>query len=412
MTEGGEPAARQARAPLRQRSRRRWAIVGGVAAGWVVLEVMTGSAVSATVALVVLAGLGVAGLSGLRALGITGDHPWLQRMASRPWRDGQDVLRLAMRHLPDVFVVTPSGSLLAPDVVEVQLNPADLASLCERMELGVISSSLTEVYEERVAEYQARQARPGRTQVYVTASGSVPPGRYRLRQGDPVRAGTRPDLIDVQSSHPEFAYAAPQHAYAGPVSPVWQDPGPGPTVAAGLTTIMAASVAPVPLLRLVTGSSVAETRTSGARAGRGPVELILPDVPTVSREHARLTFSDGQWWISNQGRNGLVLNGSPVTGEQPVGDGDSIRWGTNPDAPLSRVEIGSSPGALGRGRQPQRVPLPNATLPETRKCENCHPRSVRRDRPRVRASRPARAAAGAGRGQQPRRVLAQRDYWV
>jgi len=336
MTGGGEPAGRQARAPLRQRSRRRWAVAGGIVAGWVALVVMTGSAVSATVALVVLAGLGVAGLSGLRALGVTRDHPWMQRIASRPWRDGQDVLKVAMRHLPEVFVVTPSGTLLAPDVVELQLNPDDLAFLCERMDLGVISSSLTEVYEEQVAGYRARLARPGQAQVYVIASGSVPPGRYRLRQGDPVRAGTRPDLIDAHSA-PEFAYAAPQHAYAGPVSHVWQDPGP--TVAAGLTTIMAASLPPVPTLRLVTGSSVAETRTSGARAGRGPVELILPDVPTVSREHARFTFSDGRWWISNQGRNGLVLNGAPVTGEQPLSDGDAIRWGSNPDAPLSRVEI-------------------------------------------------------------------------
>jgi hypothetical protein len=177
--------------------------------------------------------------------------------------------------------------------------------------------------------------------VYVTASGSVPPGRYRLRQGDPVRASTRPDLAEAHPAR-EFAYAAPEHAYAehayaGPISPVWQDPGP--TVAAGLTTIMAASLPPVPALRLVTGSSVAETRMSGARAGRGPVELILPDVPTVSREHARFTFSDGRWRISNQGRNGLLLNGTPVAGEQPLSDGDSIRWGTNPDAPLSRVEI-------------------------------------------------------------------------
>ena len=350
MTGGGEPASRKARAPLRQRSRRRWAIAAGVAVGWVVLEIMTGSVVAATVVLVVMAGLGVAGLSGLRALGITSDHPWMQRIASRPWRDGEDVLRVAMRHLPDVFVVTPSGSLLAPVVVELQLNPSDLAALCERMELDVISSSLTEVYEDQVAGYRARLARPGQVQVYVTADGSVPPGRYRLRQGDPVRAGTRPDLLER-----EFAYAAPQHAYAGPVSPVWQDPGPGPslgpgpgpssgpgsgpTVAAGLTTIMAASLPAVPALRLVTGSSVAETRTSGARAGRGPVELILPDVPTVSREHARFTFSDGRWRISNQGRNGLILNGTAVTGEQPLSDGDSIRWGTNPDAPLSRVEI-------------------------------------------------------------------------
>jgi hypothetical protein len=314
---------------------------------------MTGSAVSATLVLVAIAALGGAGLAGLRALGITKDHPYIQRIASRPWRDGQDVLRIAMRHLPDVFVITPSGSLLAPGVVELQLNPADLDSLRERMELGVISSSLTEVYEEQVAAYQARQAAPGRAQVYVIASDSVPPGRYRLRQGDPLRAGTRPDLLDVPFAHaaPELAHAArepahagPRRAYAGPVSHVWHDPGPtvaagGTAAAGGGTTVMERSVPSVPALRLVTGSSVAETRVSGARAGRGPVELMLPDVPTVSREHARFTFLDGRWWITNQGRNGLTLNGAQVTGKQAVSDGDAIRWGSNPDAPLSRVEI-------------------------------------------------------------------------
>ena len=40
-----------------------------------------------------------------------------------------------------------------------------------------------------------------------------------------------------------------------------------------------------------------------------------------------------------QGRNGLTLNGAKVAGEQPLSGGDTIRWGTNPDAPLSRVEI-------------------------------------------------------------------------
>ena len=349
MTGGEEAAPRRGRAPLPRRSRRRWAVAGGVAAGWLVLEVMTGSAVSATLVLVAVAALGGASLAGLRALGITRDHPWLQRMASRPWRDGQDVLRIAMRHLPDVFVVTPSGSLLAPAVVELQLNPADLDSLAERMELGVISSSLTEVYEEQVAAYHARPAAPGRAQVYVVASDSVPPGRYRLRQGDPVRAGTRPDRLDVPYAHaaPGLAQAGQRRPYAGPVSPVWQDPGPrdagpqdaGRTVAAGMTTVLEQSLPAVPALRLVTGSSVTETRTSGARAGRGPVELMLPDVPTVSREHARFTFADGRWWITNQGRNGLTLNGAKVTGKQPVSDGDTIRWGNNPDAPLSRVEI-------------------------------------------------------------------------
>src|SRR2546429_5598866 len=201
MTGGEEAAPRRGRAPLRQRSRRRWAIAGGVAAGWLVLEVMTGSAISATLVLVAIAGLAGASLARLRALGITRDHPWIQRMASRPWRDGQDVLRIAMRHLPDVFVVTPSGSLLAPAVVELQLNPADLDALAERMELGVISSSLTEVYEEQVTAYHARPAAPGRAQVYVTASGSVPPGPYRLRQADPLRAGPPPDLAGRSHAH-------------------------------------------------------------------------------------------------------------------------------------------------------------------------------------------------------------------
>jgi hypothetical protein len=342
MTEGREAARRQARAPLRQRSRRRWAVAGGVAACWVVLEVVTGSAVSATVVLVTIAGLGAAGLGGLRALGITRNHPWIRQLASRPWRDGQDVLKVAMRHLSDVFVVTPSGSLLAPNVVELQLNPDDFVSLCERMEPGVISAGVTEVYEEQVAVHGARFAGPGRADVRVIAAGSVPPGRYRLLQGDPVSVDSQPDMPYAWYGDmaPEFEHAAPQHAYAGPGSRAWPEPDSGLTVAGSMATIMERSLDSVPVLRLVTGSSVAETTTSGARAGRGPVELVLPNVPTVSREHARFTFSDGRWRITNQGRNGLTLNGAPVASEQPLNDGDTIRWGTRPDALVSRLEIG------------------------------------------------------------------------
>src|ERR1700678_3496050 len=111
MTDSREAARRPVRAPLPRRSRRRWAIVGGVAMCWLEAELGTGAALTAPVLLVAIAGLGVAGVAGLRAMGITRDHPWLQRIAARPWRDGQDVLHIAMRHLPDVFVVTPSGSL-------------------------------------------------------------------------------------------------------------------------------------------------------------------------------------------------------------------------------------------------------------------------------------------------------------
>ena len=333
MTRGREAARR----PLRRRSRQRWAAAGGVAACWLVLEVVTGSVVSATVVLIVIATLTAAGVAGLRVLGITRDHPWLRRIASRPWRDGQDVLTVAMRHLADVFVVTPSGVLLAPNLVELQMNPDDLASLCERMEPGVISASLTEVYQEQVNAYQARLAGAGRAEVYVIAAGSVPPGRYRLRQGDPVSIDAQPEYH--ANAAPQWAYSASQHAYAESGGYAWEKPDPDLTVGGGMITIMEPSPAPVPVLRLVTGSSVAETRVSGARAGRGSVELVLPDVLTVSREHATFTFADGRWRITNQGRNGLTLNGAPVAGEQPLSNGDTIRWGASPDALASRVEV-------------------------------------------------------------------------
>jgi hypothetical protein len=374
MTDRRDAARPSARAPLPQRSRKRWAVTAGVASCWAVLLVLTSSVFAATLLLAVLAGLGIMSVLVLKAMGVTRDHPWVRRLAARPWRDGQDVLRLALRHLPDVFVITPSGSLLAPNLVDLRLNPADLSSITERMDLGLISTSAAEVYEEQVAAHGARFAGAGPADVRVIADPSVPAGRYRLRQGHPV---------DARS---ELAYAAPRPAYAGspaeyagprpadtslpsadtgpqPVfvgpRPVPGGPYPGfvghdgntraqpehdsrptPRMAdTGMLTVTELSRSPVPTLRLVTEGSVAETRVSGARAGRGAVELKLPGVPTISREHARFTFSDGRWWIANLGRNGVTLNGSPLAGEQPLSNGDAIRWGSRSDALLTWVEI-------------------------------------------------------------------------
>jgi hypothetical protein len=307
---------------------------------WVVAEVMTHSAIVATVVLIAAAGLGVASVAGLRTMGVTRDHPWLQRMASRPWRDGQDALNAAMRHLSDVFVVTPSGSLLAPNVVEIQLNTDDLIALRERMELDIICASATEVYTEQVSARGARFAGPGQPDVYVVPDESVPQGRYRLRQGVPVTVGPLPDAPaaqhpldastdpDIQYAHVtrEFAYADGRDQYSKRTD--------------GAVTVMEQAYSLTPLLRLVTGRSMAETSMSGARAGRGSVELVLPNEPTISRVHAQFTFSAGRWWVTNQGRNGLCLNGAAVTDQQPLSDGDSIRWGTRSDALQSRVEIG------------------------------------------------------------------------
>ncbi|HLH58136.1 MAG TPA: FHA domain-containing protein [Streptosporangiaceae bacterium] len=397
MTEHGEAMRRPARPPMPRRSRRRWTVAAIIVACWVVLWMITSSVFGATILLVVIAALGAAAVFGLRALGVTRDHPWAQRVAARPWRDGQDVLQLALRHLSEVFVVTPSGALLAPNIIDLRMNPEDLHALAERMEPALVMESAAEVYEEQVAQQGARFARPGRAEVRIFADDSIPPGRYRLRQGQPVNgahpyAGSGPEPMpyaapdplagppmagahqvdsrirgaELPGRHPsgpepddaQLARVIPHPAYAGPEpadgGPGYKDqrygsdgntrahaePDPAVTSGFGGATVMERSHAHVPALRLVTGSSVAETRMSGARAGRGAVELALPNVPTVSREHARFTFSGGQWWVTNLGMNGLTVNGQSVEGEHPLGDGDAIRWGRRPEALLSQVEIG------------------------------------------------------------------------
>jgi hypothetical protein len=220
--------------------------------------------------------------------------------------------------------------------------------------------------------------------VQVISDPAVPEGRYRIRQGQPVDAGfaarggaaefTQHRLApayagaagSVSAGSVSASSAASGAAVAGAGSPGFaaSDPhqrpsnpyrnfvghdgstrsGPeaGTAPVAGAATVIELNrgQGQVPVLRLVTDGSVAETRVSGARAGRGTVELALPEVPTVSREHARFTFSGGQWWVSNLGRNGLTLNGTALVGEQPVAQGDVIRWGMRSDALQSRVEIG------------------------------------------------------------------------
>ena len=84
MADSREAERRPVRGPLRPRSRQRWAIAGGAAACWLLLEFMTGSVVTSTIVLVVIAGIGVACVAGLRGMGITRDHPWF-----RGWPPGR-----------------------------------------------------------------------------------------------------------------------------------------------------------------------------------------------------------------------------------------------------------------------------------------------------------------------------------
>jgi len=361
MADRAEMADRPPRPPVPSRSRKRWAIAGGIAGLWVLLLIGTRSIAGGTAVLLLIAAFAVVVFLALRWLGFDRHHPWVRRAATRPWRDGRDVLQLALRHLSEVFVITPSGSLLAPNLVELRMNPADVASLTEVMELEVINSSASELYESKVAAHAARLASSGPVEVNVVADPDVPSGRYRLKQGRRAKVASAPgQAMAPQAAAPQAmapqaaapqAVAPPAMGGGGAPRPDWRayaayaDRSAAPTLVKDVVTVAAPAQAPSPSLppplRLVMKDSVAETQVSGARAGRGSdVELPLPDEPTVSRVHAEFTFAEGEWRITSLGRNGMLVNNVPVAGEHAVGDGDLIRWGPHPGALVSRVEIG------------------------------------------------------------------------
>jgi hypothetical protein len=352
------------RAPLQARSRRRWLLAAGIGGLWLVFLMGSGSWVASTTLLFLLGAVAAGVVVVLRLFGFGRDHPWFHHAASRPWRDGRDVLRVALRHLSEVFIVTPQGSLLAPNAVELRMNPADIESLAELIDLSLVNASAAEAYAAEVAAHSARVVSNIPLEVAVVADAAVPPGRYRLRQRSSLAAMTL-DADPVTSADPLCA-AYPVGA-SGPVG--MSGPVSAPSLAEGAYPVMTAGVGPfrdgrtrselavaptfmtgaatvtepalTPLLRLITNGAVAETRISGARAGRGKaVELQLPGEPTVSRVHATFTCTGGEWRITVLGRNGVLLNGTPLSSEHVIRNGDSIRWGQQSSAPVSAVVIG------------------------------------------------------------------------
>src|ERR1700744_4096464 len=194
MSQRGDAVRRPARASMPARNRRRWQIVAAVVAAWIILWFATGSVAGAFIFLIALAALGAAAFFGVRALGVNRDHPWVQRVSSRPWRDGQDVLQQALKHLPEVFVVTPNGALLAPDVVDLRMNADDLSVLGERMDPSVVMESAAEVYQETVSAHNARLARRVPVEVRIIADPGMPPGRFRPRPPGSPRLRSPPRL--------------------------------------------------------------------------------------------------------------------------------------------------------------------------------------------------------------------------
>lgn len=328
-------AVRPPRPPVPPRTRRARATAVTAACGFLLLLMATRSVVLSLTMTLLLAAAGAIAFLAVRSWGVTASHPWVRGMASRPWRTGQEVWQLALRHLPETFIIAPDGSRLAPDRVELRMNPEDFADLTGSIDVDVLAASSSDVYRTLIAEHGARYGGTEGLTVVLVDDQDVARGRYRLRP----RAVSALVMAGPQAAAPQAAAPAASSFSWAEATGQTDSHTVGRTLAGEHDTMT--SPPAVPWLRLVTRDAVTETRRPGALAGRGTsAELRLPDDLTVSRVHAEFSYAGGRWHVANRGRNGLRLNGSTVSGQQALADGDVIHWGHQADAVTSLVQIG------------------------------------------------------------------------
>jgi hypothetical protein len=147
-----------------------------------------------------------------------------------------------------------------------------------------------------------------------------------------------PPIADTPVPEPTAAIAEPPPAKKAPIlaeappPPVEEDPA---EEARAEREEAPAELESVPtdglILRLETerGSrSTFQVTKTGATIGRGPESTIqLPDL-SVSRKHARITFRQGAYWLSDLGSmGGTWINGTKLAAPRRVATGQTIDIG-------------------------------------------------------------------------------------
>lgn len=153
---------------------------------------------------------------------------------------------------------------------------------------------------------------------------------------------------------PEVEDAAPATEVA-PVTAVAQGTETPPSVAEAPVQARAPVTAPPAsgglVLRLETerGSrSTFEVAKSGATIGRGPESTIQLSDLSVSRKHARITYKQGAYWLSDLGSmGGTWIDGSKLAAPRRVAAGQTIDIGVCRLTVISADAEEESPAARG-----------------------------------------------------------------
>ncbi len=101
---------------------------------------------------------------------------------------------------------------------------------------------------------------------------------------------------------------------------------------------------------------------SSASIGRSSDNTIQIDEPSVARYHAMIERRGDSFWLNDLGStNGTILNGTPLTAEQPLKSGDTISLGGTTAIQVSAPE-GTTPAAASAPSNDEAAATP-ATMP-------------------------------------------------
>jgi pSer/pThr/pTyr-binding forkhead associated (FHA) protein len=85
---------------------------------------------------------------------------------------------------------------------------------------------------------------------------------------------------------------------------------------------------PTPLALFVSGQAPRQFSISVIMIGRDPACDLCLDDPTVSAQHARVSYHHNQWWLEDlRSLNGTLLNNEPIATATVITHGDVIRCG-------------------------------------------------------------------------------------
>jgi hypothetical protein len=174
---------------------------------------------------------------------------------------------------------------------------------------------------------------------------AAPPEALAAPSEERAAPSEAPAASPEERAAPPDAGMAPPVAGVAPPEPEVQSPGTITRLVIALdapledaATSRPAEAAPrpaAPRALLVATAGPARGRTypipiGGATIGRLPDNAVCLSDERLSREHARIEFHDGHFWLRDLGStNGTALNGNPVSGAQVLSNGDTVELGSN-----------------------------------------------------------------------------------